>query len=790
MFGRKGAGLSVCALAAVVLLCAGVALSGVPRKINYQGRLVDGTSGEPLEGSYSVTFGIYDQEEGGTELWSETQPVDVDSNGVFTTLLGSVSPIGIDFEGDLWLEIVVGTETLSPRRELVSVPYAFRSLEADRAGASDSLGGKPADAFVEEGEVGAVTSAMIVGGAGSGLDADMVDGLHSDAFADSGHNHDDRYVTEDELATAGTINQGTNPVDWTKLKGVPADFEDGVDDVGGAGDGHSLDAADGNPANVVYVDNTGEVGLGTTGPNYELHLYQDSNGPAVIAIENPNTGSSSSERLSFIDENGSVTYISAYDDARMVIANNRPGGNIRFHTAGLERVFIDNDGDFGIGTTGPAKKLHVAGDVRLDAGKAMSFGDDNTVISESSNDLTITADDDIQLRPDHEVFIGQDGGSNWVAFDCGMENVGIGTTSPGSSRKMEVDADGKSDGIYAYGAGSYSIKGEWDGSSGGAAVRAENSGTGGDAVQASASGTGRSAVYARGSSGVDYAVYSVANGATWAGYFSGDTYISGELGIGTTSTAYSLNVDGTASVSNPSNGQILNVSGPYTSSGSPVTGGMVHFDANADVSSGSDLLELEMNSGSSADAQFIECQSGTFPSTDIEFRVYRDGDVTADGSFSPGGADMAEMIAVSAGAETVEPGDVLVIDPNVAESTVKSTAPRSTLVAGIYSTKPGFIGSERDWDKPQTDPAGEVMAYTMEELASEFDEIPMAIAGIVPCKVSAENGPIRPGDLLVTSGTPGHAMRDASPGVGTVLGKALGSLESGTGTIKVMVTLQ
>ena len=75
-------------------------------------------------------------------------------------------------------------------------------------------------------------------------------------------------------------------------------------------------------------------------------------------------------------------------------------------------------------------------------------------------------------------------------------------------------------------------------------------------------------------------------------------------------------------------------------------------------------------------------------------------------------------------------------------------------------------------------------------MANEFDEIPLAVVGIVPCKVSAENGPIRPGDLLVTSSTPGHAMRDRDPAVGTVLGKALEEMPSGTGVIKVLVTLQ
>ncbi len=123
-------------------------------------------------------------------------------------------------------------------------------------------------------------------------------------------------------------------------------------------------------------------------------------------------------------------------------------------------------------------------------------------------------------------------------------------------------------------------------------------------------------------------------------------------------------------------------------------------------------------------------------------------------------ADFTEMVPVSGGAVAVERGDVMVIDPSGRGETTLSMEPRSTLVAGISST------------------------------AAEFDEIPLAAAGIVPCKVSAENGAIAVGDLLVTSGTPGHAMRDGSPAVGTVLGKALEPLAAGTGVIRVLVTLQ
>ena len=71
-------------------------------------------------------------------------------------------------------------------------------------------------------------------------------------------------------------------------------------------------------------------------------------------------------------------------------------------------------------------------------------------------------------------------------------------------------------------------------------------------------------------------------------------------------------------------------------------------------------------------------------------------------------------------------------------------------------------------------------------------EVPMAMVGIVPTKVSAENGSIRPGDLLVTASTIGYAMKgtDRSRLTGAIIAKALGTLNSGTGVIEAVVTLQ
>jgi len=121
-----------------------------------------------------------------------------------------------------------------------------------------------------------------------------------------------------------------------------------------------------------------------------------------------------------------------------------------------------------------------------------------------------------------------------------------------------------------------------------------------------------------------------------------------------------------------------------------------------------------------------------------------------------------------------EPGDVLVISQGNDADVAKSMEPYSTLVAGIYSTRPGLIG-RRSTDQ--------------EKLKNQ---LPMAVVGIVPVKVSAENGPIKRGDLLVTSSTQGYAMKgtDHSRMLGAVVGKALGTLDSGIGVVDVLVSLQ
>lgn len=189
-------------------------------------------------------------------------------------------------------------------------------------------------------------------------------------------------------------------------------------------------------------------------------------------------------------------------------------------------------------------------------------------------------------------------------------------------------------------------------------------------------------------------------------------------------------------------------------------------------SAGGAALKAENTSGN-ANANVILGCSGFFCSN-IVFRVRNNGNVTADGTFTGGGADYADMLTVAGKKSDYEPGDVLVIGPD--GKLTKSAQPYSTALAGVYSTQPAFVG--------------DTQGASEQSKAAADNRVPLALVGMVPVKVTAENGAIRPGDLLTTSSLPGYAMRATEPKVGTVLGKALESLESGTGVIKVLITLR
>jgi hypothetical protein len=102
----------------------GITLAGtVASKISYQGRLTD-VDGNPLNGNYNLVFQLWDDATAGSQVGSDivrnSVPV---SNGLFTVEL-DVPQEAFNGQG-LWLQVRVSGQTLSPRQELLPVPYAL-----------------------------------------------------------------------------------------------------------------------------------------------------------------------------------------------------------------------------------------------------------------------------------------------------------------------------------------------------------------------------------------------------------------------------------------------------------------------------------------------------------------------------------------------------------------------------------------------------------------------------------------------------------------------------------------
>ena len=103
----------------------------VPHLIRYQGQAVD-SNGVPLEGPYTLIFRLYDAQTAGTVVWQETQANVSLSGGLFSLLLGQVTPLNVNWSQSLWLSIQVGTDPeLAPRQQITSVPLAIVAERLD-----------------------------------------------------------------------------------------------------------------------------------------------------------------------------------------------------------------------------------------------------------------------------------------------------------------------------------------------------------------------------------------------------------------------------------------------------------------------------------------------------------------------------------------------------------------------------------------------------------------------------------------------------------------------------------
>jgi len=174
---------------------------------------------------------------------------------------------------------------------------------------------------------------------------------------------------------------------------------------------------------------------------------------------------------------------------------------------------------------------------------------------------------------------------------------------------------------------------------------------------------------------------------------------------------------------------------------------------------------------------------------------YFSGPVLIEGTASLTDVEIAGNVSVT-GNVTVR-GDVLLPDRDIAEQfEVESPSlcsPGSVMVIGDAGA---LVPCSRRYDKRVAgviSGAGTLRsAITLGASGDPAPSAKIALVGTAYCNVDADFAPIEIGDLITTSDTVGHGMKaaDHSSSFGAIIGKALGSLRSGRGSIPILLALQ
>jgi len=651
---------------------ADVTLAGtVASKISYQGRLTD-AGGNPLTGSYNLVFQLWDDATAGSQVGSNIVRNNVSvNNGLFTVDLDVPQSA---FNGQaLWLRIQVSGQWLSPRQELLPVPYALGLrpgawINGDTTGAVVTVTNEALDlALYAQGAAMGVRGVGMtgvsgygqVGVGGEGLTGVSGAGSWVGVYGDSAEGYGVRGSTSAPMTAtvAGVYGSGDNAIGvmGTSLNSLGGLF------TSTHGTGASVETLEGYGLNVQSGDNIGIYAHSGrwTHPIYWFgHIGVFGNAEEGTGVQGMGQTGGYFSGQQGVQASGTITGV-------IGTADNTGGRGVIGIADNYSGIGVYGSGGFGVGVQGNGE---------------------------------------IGVK--------------------GIGSVGYGVWGEGPT------------GVYGTSTSGYGV---WGTSTNGTAVFGEGrtgvKGTSSTAYGDGVEGEGPSGVYGRSTS---------ADGC-------GGCFVNLDGGI----ALYAYGNGGAASraalrVDNSKGGDGM---AAYLTNNSGYANAHLQNFGNGEV------LVLQSNGG-----QFLRAVTANWTP---KFRLQYDGIGRAANSWQGGGADFAEMLPAADG---LQAGDVLVIGPD--GTLVLSSESYQTSVAGVYSTQPGFVGGQPV--------EGEVIGA-----------IPLAVVGVVPVKVSAENGPIRPGDLLVTSSTPGYAMKAGpNPPQGTVIGKALEKLDQGTGVIKMLATLQ
>ena len=240
---------------------------------------------------------------------------------------------------------------------------------------------------------------------------------------------------------------------------------------------------------------------------------------------------------------------------------------------------------------------------------------------------------------------------------------------------------------------------------------------------------------------------------------------NGNVGIGTTTPVQRFQI-GSNTVTSTATPDAVSLGGTYSS----VAGAnpkLRLFDNNAGIVYGLGVSANQFDFMTPPGTRYVWSVSGT-----EKMRLDDSGNLTVTGNIAAKYQDVAEWVQSS---QELVAGTVVVLDQTKSNQVIASSQAYDTRVAGVISSQPGITLGEKGESK-----------------------VLVATTGRVKVKVDASAGPIRVGDLLVTSDKEGVAKKSEPLNLGgvqihrpgTLIGKALEPLAKGTGEILVLLSLQ